>query len=235
MAMAPQVRERRKLVRIPVDIGATLFLQSSDDMRRTCRIFNLGGGGCGLYVASLEPFATEPTHQIRFELPNRSEALYLDCAIVDMSPDKEEKGQYLHLTFVNPRPGYQDAVISYVQNPKRWDQKAFRVAIPVSMEAQTGLRQFVPYKGTTIEAGRTYALCELSRFQLAVTSEVVVTFLGPKFRDEIFLPATVSKVDRNPATGGSKVRVDFNTPSDEMLDFIRRHYGAKAKPVTAGY
>ena len=224
-------RERRAYFRIQVDIPATLFLQASDDMRRACRLFSLGGGGCGIYVATLEPLPLEASHELRFELPNRSEALYFECQIVALAEDKEGKGQLLHVAFVNPRPGYQDAVISYLQNRKRFERTAYKVAMPVSLEAQTGLRQFVPYKGTTIEAGREYALLELGRLQLAVTSEVVATFLGPKFRDEIFLAATITKVDRNPATGGYKVRIMFNAASDQMLDFIRRQYGAKAKPI----
>lgn len=230
MMFAPQ-RERRAYFRIPVDIAGTLFLQASDDMRRACRIFNLSGGGCGIFTGTLEPLPLEATHEIRFELPNRSEPLYFQCQIVGVKEDREGKGQYVRLAFIDPRPGYQDAVISYIQNPKRWDRQAFKVAMPVSLEAQTGLRQFVPYKGITVEAGREYALCDLQRFQLAVTSEVVATFLGPRYRDEIFLPATVTKVDRNPM-GGYKVRILFAVPSDQMLDFIRRHYGAKAKAIT---
>ncbi|MBV8087091.1 MAG: PilZ domain-containing protein [Chloroflexi bacterium] len=226
-----QPRERRRFPRTQVDIPATLFLHASDDMRRACRIQSLSGGGVGIYVATLEPLPVDASHEIRFELPNRSEALFFECAIVDAYEDKEGKGQIVHLTFTNPRAGYQDAVINYMQNRKRFDRAAFRVAMPVSMEAQTGLRQFVPYKGTTIEAGREYAVCDLQKFQLAVTSEVVATFLGPKFRDEIFLSATVTKVDRNPATGTVKVRIEFQPASDQMLDFIRRHYGAKAKPI----
>jgi acyl-CoA hydrolase len=226
-----QPRERRHFPRIQVDIPGILFLNASDDMRRACRVVSLGAGGAAVYVATLEPLPLEATHELRFELPNRSEALFFECAIVDRAEDKEGKGQHVHLHFTNPRAGYQDAVVNYMQNRKRFDRAAFRVTMPVSMEAQTGLRQFVPYKGTTLEAGREYALCDLQKFQLAVTSEVVVTFLGPKFRDEIFLPATVTKVDRNPATGTVKVRVEFNPASDQMLDFIRRYYGAKAKPI----
>ena len=233
MSIGAVPRERRQYVRITLDIAGTFFLQQSDDMRRTCRVVSLGGGGCAIYIATLEQLPLEATHEIRFELPNRSEALFFDCVIVNLSLDKDEKGQYVHLAFVQPRRGYQDAVISYIQNRKRFDRAAFKVAMPVSLEAQSGLRAFVPYKGTTIEAGRDYALCELNRLQLAVTSAVVATFLGPKFRDEIFLPATVTKVERNPATNGYKVRIEFNEPSDQMLDFIRRQWGAKAKPITA--
>jgi hypothetical protein len=195
---------------------------------------SLGGGGCAVYMPSMEPLPLEATHQIRFELPSRADALFFDCQMVNVRPDREEKGQTIHLAFLNVRPGYQDAIISYIQNRKRYDSAAFKVAMPVALEAQSGLRQFVPYKGTTIEAGREYALCDMQKFQLAVTSEVVATFLGPKFRDEIFLAATVGKVERNPVTGGYKVRVDFNTPSDQMLDFIRRQYAGKAKPIPVG-
>ncbi len=231
MAMKAPLRERRRYFRAQVDIPATLYLQASDDMRRTCRVFSLGGGGVGIYIATLEELPLAATHEIRFELPSRPDALFFECQIVQVVPDKEEKGQVVRLAFIEPKPGYQDAVISYIQNKERYDRSAFKVAMPVSLEAQTGLRQFVPYKGTTVEAGRQYALCELSKFGLATTSEVVATFLGPKFRDEIFLQATVSKVDRNPMTNSYRVRIDFHQPSDEMLDFIRRHYGGKSKPI----
>src|SRR5579862_9797063 len=233
MSIGSFPRERRKYYRANVDIAATLYLQQSDDMRRTGRLISLGGGGCALYIATLEPLPLEATHEIRFELPSRADALYFDCLIVNVALDKDEKGQYLHLAFVEPRPGYQDAVISYLQNRKRFDRAAFRVAMPVSLEAQSGLRAFVPYKGTTIEAGRDYALCDMAKLQITHDSPVVATFLGPKFRDEIFLPATIIKVERNPASVGYRVRVEFSAPSDQMLDFIRHHWAAKAKPIQA--
>ncbi|HEX6511647.1 MAG TPA: PilZ domain-containing protein, partial [Chloroflexota bacterium] len=111
----PANRERRRWVRIRVDIPATLYLQSSDDLRRQCKMFSLAGGGCALYVPSLEPLPIEATHQLRFELPSRPEALFFDCQMVDVQTDRDEKGQIVRLAFVNPRPGYQDAIISYIQ------------------------------------------------------------------------------------------------------------------------
>lgn len=231
MSIGAFPRERRTFPRITLDVPGTLFLQQSDDMRRTCRVLSLGGGGCGIYLATLEQLPLEATQQIRFELPSRNEALFFDCLIVNVALDKDEKGQYVHLAFVNPRSAYQDAIISYIQNRKRFDRVSFRVAMPVSLEAQGGLRAFVPYKGTTVEAGRDYALCELAKLLLPVATPVVATFLGPKFRDEIFLPATIGKIDRNPANNNYRVRIDFNEPSDQMLEFIRHHWGAKAKPI----
>jgi hypothetical protein len=224
-------RERRAYFRIQLDVPATLYLQSSDDLRRQCRMFSLGGGGCGVYVPTLEPLPVEATHQIRFELPSRADALFFDCQMVYVETDRDEKGQVVRLAFVNPRPGYQDAVISYIQNRERFDRVAFKVAMPVAVEAQSGLRQFVPYKGTTIEAGRDYALCDMAKFQLAVSAEVVATFLGPKFRDEIFLAAEVSKVERNSANGNYRVRILFNAPSEQMVDFIRRQWVGKFKAI----
>ncbi|MFI5269861.1 MAG: hypothetical protein ACHQ7M_20985, partial [Chloroflexota bacterium] len=55
----PRERERRAYVRIQLDIPATLYLQSSDDLRRTVRMFSLSGGGCGIYRPSLEALALE--------------------------------------------------------------------------------------------------------------------------------------------------------------------------------
>src|SRR5579883_470665 len=228
---SPQ-RERRSWVRNQLDIPATLYLQSSDDLRRTVRMFNLGGGGCAVYLNSLEQVPIEATHQIRFELPSKSEALFFDCQVVHLETDKDEKGQILRLAFVSPRPGYQDAIIAYIQNRKRYDSVAFKVAMPVAIEAQSGLRQFVPYKGMTLEAGRTYALCEMEKFQLAPTSVVIATFLGPKFRDEIFLPAEVTKTERNPANNHYRVRIAFEQPSDAMVEFIRKQYAGKFKAIT---
>lgn len=232
MRPASPPRERRAWVRIKLDIPALLYLQSSDDLRRTVRMFSLGGGGCGVYMSSLEEVPIEATHQIRFELPSKNEALFFDCQIVAMETDKDEKGQIIRLAFLNARPGYQDAIISYIQNRKRYDSVAFKVAMPVSLEAQGGLRAFVPYKGTTLEAGRTYALCELEKFLLAPTSQVVATFLGPKFRDEIFLPAEVARVQRNPQNNHYRVRIEFENGSDQMVEFIRKLYVGKFKPIT---
>ncbi len=229
----PPERERRQYVRIRLDIPATLYLQSSDDLRRQCHMFSLGGGGCAVYMPSLEPLPLEATHQIRFELPNRTEALYFDCVMVHVEPDKDEKGQIIRLAFVEPRLGYQDAIISYIQNRERYDRVAFRVAMPVTLEAQGGLRAFVPFKGTTIEAGRDYALCDMPKFLLAAHTHVVATFLGPKFRDEIFLPAEVQKVERNPTNNNYRVRILFEAPSDQMVDFIRRVWAGKFKPITS--
>src|SRR5438067_7615894 len=207
--------ERRQSVRTTLDIPGTFFLQQSDDMRRTCRVLSVGGGGCAIYLATLEALPLEATHEIRFELPSRTEALYFDCVIVNVSPDKDEKGQFVHLAFVNARRGHQDAIISYIQNRKRFDRVTFRVAMPVSLEAQGGLRAFVPYKGTTLEAGRDYALCELPKILLPVETPVIATFLGPKFRDEVFLPGTIGKLERNTSNNNYRVRVDFNAPSDQ--------------------
>ena len=195
-------------------------------------MFSLGGGGCGVYIPSMEPLPLEATHQIRFELPNRNEALFFDCVMVKVEPDKDEKGQIVRLAFVEPRLGYQDAIISYIQNRKRFDSVAFKVAMPVALEAQGGLRAFVPYKGTTLEAGREYALCDMPKFLLPARSHVVATFLGPKFRDEIFLAAEVTKVERNPTNTNLRVRIMFEAPSDQMVDFIRRVYVGKFKPIT---
>ncbi len=228
---APQARERRGWVRIQIDIPATVYLQSSDDMRRTVRMFSLGGGGCGVYLSSLEQLPLEATHQIRFELPSRPEALFFDCQIVAVETDKNEEGQIVRLAFLNARPGYQDAIISYIQNRKRFDSAAFKVTMPVSLESQGGLRQFIPYKGTTLECGRTYALCELEKFQLAPTSQVIATFLGPKFRDEIFLPAEVMRIERNPNNNHYKVRIRFDPPSEAMVEFIRKIYAGKFKAI----
>jgi c-di-GMP-binding flagellar brake protein YcgR len=227
----PRQRERRAYVRIQLDIPATLYLQSSDDLRRTVRMFSLGGGGCAVYLPSLEELPLEATHQIRFELPSRTDALFFDCQMVHVETDKDEKGQYIRLAFVQPRAGYQDAVVSYIQNRERFDRVAFKVAMPISVEAQQGLRQFVPYKGTTIEAGRDYVLADMAKFQLGIGSAVVATFLGPKFRDEIFLPAEVAKLEYNPANGSYKVRISFNAPSDQMVEFIRKQYAGKFKPL----
>jgi hypothetical protein len=227
----PRERERRTYVRIQLDIPATLYLQSSDDLRRTVRMFSLSGGGCGVYVPSLENLPLEATHQIRFELPSRSDALFFDCQMVYVETDKEEKGQVVRLAFVHPRAGYQDAVVSYIQNRDRFDRVAFKVAMPIAIEAQAGLRQFVPYKGTTVEAGRDYALSEMPKFQLGIGSRIVATFLGPKFRDEIFLPAEVAKLEYNPANGSYKVRIAFDAPSDQMVEFIRKQYVGKFKAL----
>ncbi|MHB8619968.1 MAG: PilZ domain-containing protein [Chloroflexota bacterium] len=230
MAVNRQSPDQRRYFRASVDLPATLFLSASDDMRRTCRIFNLSGSGLALRVASLEPISADATHEIRFELPNRSEALYFECQVVYVTEDEGAGTQDLRLRFIDPRPGNQDAVISYLQNRKRFDRSAFKVAMPVSMEAQTGIRQFVPYRGTTVEVGKEYALCEMASFGLAVTSEVVATFLAPGYRDEIFLQAGVTKVERT-GFGSYRVRILFQAPSDPMLDFIRRHYAAKAKAI----
>lgn len=227
----PRERERRQYVRIQLDIPATLYLQSSDDLRRTVRMFSLGGGGCGVYIPSLEELPLEATHQIRFELPSRPEALFFDCQMVFVETDKDEKGQIVRLAFVHPRPGYQDAVVSYIQNRERFDKVAFKVVMPIAIEAQSGLRQFVPYKGTTVEAGRTYALSEHAKFLLSIGTPVVATFLGPKFRDEIFLPAEVAKLEHNPSNGSYRVRIAFNTASDDMVEFIRKQYAGKFKPI----
>jgi hypothetical protein len=229
--MMPRSRERRAYVRIRLDIPATLYLQSSDDLRRTVRMFSLGGGGCGIYLASLEELTLEATHQIRFELPSRSDALFLDCQMVQVETDKDEQGQVVRLAFIQPRAGYQDAVVSYIQNRERFDRVAFKVTMPIAIEAQSGLRQFVPYKGTTLEAGRDYALCEMPKFLLGIGSHVVATFLGPKFRDEIFLPAEVAKLEYNPANGRYRVRIAFDAPSDQMVEFIRKQYVGKFKPI----
>ena len=218
-------------MRIKLDIPATLYLQSSDDLRRTVRMFSLGGGGCGVYLPSLEELPLEATHQIRFELPSRSDALFFDCQMVKVETDEKEQGQVVRLAFIHPRAGYQDAVISYIQNRERFDRVAFKVAIPVAVEAQSGLRQFVPYKGMTAEAGRDYALCEMPKFLLGIGAHVVATFLGPKFRDEIFLPAEVAKLEHNPSNGSYKVRLSFDAPSDQMVEFIRRQYVGKFKPI----
>lgn len=195
------------------------------------RIFSLGGGGCGIYIPSLEELPIEATHQIRFELPSRPEALFFDCQMVDVESDKDDQGQIVRLAFVHPRPGYQDAVVSYIQNRERFDKVAFRVAMPISIEAQSGLRQFVPYKGTTVEAGRDYALSDHPKFLLGIGAHVVATFLGPKFRDEIFLPAEVAKLEHNPSTGSYRVRISFDAPSDQMVEFIRKQYAGKFKPI----
>ena len=227
----PHERERRSYVRIQLDIPATLYLQSSDDMRRTVRMFSLGGGGCGIHLPSLEDLPLEATHQIRFELPSRSEALFFDCQMVKVETDDKETRQTVRLAFVHPRPGFQDAVVSYIQNRERFDKVAFRVTMPISIEAQMGLRQFVPYKGTTVEAGRDYALSEMAKFQLGIGSHVVATFMGPKFRDEIFLPAEVAKLEHNPANGSYRVRIAFEAPSDRMVEFIRKQYAGKFKPI----
>jgi hypothetical protein len=108
---------------------------------------------------------------------------------------------------------------------------AFKVTMPISIEAQSGLRQFVPYKGTTIEAGRAYALSEMPKFQLGIGARIVATFLGPKFRDEIFLPAEVAKLEYNPTNGSYKVRIAFDAPSDQMVEFIRKQYVGKFKAI----
>jgi PilZ domain len=234
MSIGAFSRERRQFPRTTLDIPGTLFLQQSDDMRRTCRVLSVGGGGCAIYLATLEELPLQATHEIRFELPSRNEALFFDCVIVNIAPDKDEKGQYVHLAFVNPRSGYQDAIVAYINNRKRFDRVSFRVAMPVSVEAQGGLRAFVPYKGTTVEAGRDYALCDMAKLLLPVSTPVIATFLGPKFRDEVFLPATIGKIERNPTNNNYRVRVDFNAPSDQMVEFIRHHWGAKAKPITSG-
>ncbi|MDE3078050.1 MAG: PilZ domain-containing protein, partial [Chloroflexota bacterium] len=92
MAIEPKPRERRRFFRVEVDIPATLFLLASDDMRRTCRIFNLSGSGCALLLPSLEPISEEATHQVRFELPNKSDALYFDCQLVRGTVTPEEDG-----------------------------------------------------------------------------------------------------------------------------------------------
>ena len=232
MSPWPADRERRHYVRTRMDIPTTVYLQSSDDLRRQCRMFSLGGGGCAVYMPSMEQLPLDATHQIRFELPNRPEALFFDCQMVQVEADKDEKGQVIRLAFLNPRVGYQDAIISYLQNRKRYDSVAFKVAMPVSLEAQGGRRAFVPYKGTTIEAGREYAVCELPKFLLAVSSQVVATFMGPRFRDEIFLPAEITKVERNPTNNNYRVRMMFEAPSDQMVEFIRKQYVGKFKPIT---
>lgn len=213
-----------------VDVPGKLFLRASDDLRRDCRIVNLSGGGCAVRLYSLEPIPDDVDHHIRFELPNRPMPLDFDCRLIGVDEAEEEIAQELRFEFVTPRTGNQDAIISYLQNRKRFEHTSFRVAMPVALEAQTGLRQFVPYRGETSEVGKDYAICELTKFGLTVSSEVVATFRGPKFRDEIFFPALVTKVDRG-MRGGYRVRVLFEQSSDAMLEFIRRHYHGKAKPI----
>ncbi len=229
MAIEHKTAQHRGFFREDVDIPATLFLLASDDMRRTVKIVNLSGSGCAVRINSLEPISLENTHQIRFELPNKSEALYFDCQLIRAVEVEAEGGQDLFFHFVEPQRAFQDTVISYLNNKKRYERTAWRVAIPVTIASQTGLRAFKPYKGTTVEAGRLYAVCEFKVFELATSSEAVVTFTAPGYRDDIFFISTISKVDHTPA--GYKVRVQFDSAGDKMLDFIRKYYGAKAKPI----
>ncbi|MDE3077507.1 MAG: PilZ domain-containing protein [Chloroflexota bacterium] len=223
-------RERRQFFRMNVEVPATLFLRASDDLRRDCRIVNLSGGGCVVHLYSLEPIPDDVTHHIRFELPNRPLPLDFDCRLISAREAELEIAQELRFEFAAPRRGNQDAVIAYLQNRKQFERTSFRVAMPVALEAQTGLRQFVPYRGETTEVGKDYAICELTKFGLTVSSEVVATFRGPKFRDEIFFSALVTKVDRG-MRGGYRVRVLFEQSGDAMVEFIRRHYHGKAKPI----
>ncbi|HUZ78598.1 MAG TPA: PilZ domain-containing protein [Chloroflexota bacterium] len=224
--------ERRRFYRAKVVIPATLFLEANEDMRRTCEIFDLSGSGCALRYRSMEPVPDIPTHHLRFELPNRSLPVDFDCELVGAKETPNEIAQDLRFHFVNPRPGDQDAIISYLQNRKRFERTSFRVAIPVSIEAQGGLHQFVAYRGETSEVGRDYAICEMPKFPLAVSQDVVATFRGPKFRDEIFFQGVVLKVDHT-ARGGYRTRVELERTGDGMVDFVRKLYRAKAKPIAS--
>ncbi|HUZ78483.1 MAG TPA: PilZ domain-containing protein [Chloroflexota bacterium] len=221
--------EKRRFFRTNCDLPATLFLQSEDFMKRPVTIFNLSGSGCAVRFQSTELIAGDETHQLSFELPNRPQPMEFDCALVSAMDDGQD-GQELRLQFIKPRGGLQDAIVTYVQNRKRYESTAFKVAIPVAIEAQGGLRAGQAYKGTTLEVGKDYALCELGALGLTSSSEVIATFQAPHFRDELFFPSIITKVERN-GRGGYFVRVLLNNPGDQMLEFVRHHYSDKAKAM----
>ena len=40
------------------------------------------------------------------------------------------------------------------------------------------------------------------------------------------------KIERNPANNHYKVRIRFEEPSDQMVEFIRKQYAGKFKAIT---
>ncbi|HLG69388.1 MAG TPA: PilZ domain-containing protein [Chloroflexota bacterium] len=221
------IQERRKFFRERVDLAATLYLNSSDDLRRACRIVDLGGGGGQLEISSQVGVAPEILHELHFDLPNRA-GIVFSCELVAMEDRMADDVQWLHMRFVRPLPGYQDSVISYVQNRKHLEKAACKVAMPVCMDpmkAATGRGESC--LGMTIEAGRTYAVAEFRKPTPPAGSDVMATFLGPRIIKETSVPATVEDVTRT--LTGFRLRLAFGEPTDQVLDFARRYYAPKKR------
>lgn len=226
-----KTQEQRRFFRVDTDLPAAFFIQSEDYLKRNGRVVNVSGSGCMVRIQSMESIPSDETHQVSFELPSRPQPLEFDCMLVS-AQSQDGDNQDLRLHFIKPRAGDQDAIVTYVQNKKRFDAMAFRVNIPVSVEAQSGLRQFVPYKGQTLEVGKDYAVCEMTSLGLAASSEVIATFQAPHFRDEVFFSSMISKVEKN-TRGGYVIRLMLANPADQMIEFVRKHYGDKAKNIPA--
>ena len=224
------VEERRGFYRDRVDVPGTLYLNATDELRRPCRIVNLGGGGCEIELQMTQPVAVDSFHELRFSLPNRPGALVFDCELVAVEDLPSGQTQRLHARFVQPRPGYQDSVINYVHNRRHLDKAGYKVAMPVCMDPLRGSSRSESCMGMTVEAGRTYALAEFNRFTTPIGADVRATFLGPRIINETSLDAKVDDLTRT--LRGFKVRLSFEEPTEQVMEFVRKHYAPKAKRVS---
>lgn len=221
------VNERRRFFRERVDLDATLYVNSSDEMRRSCRLVDLGGGGGQIEISSAVAIDPDGLHEVHFSLPNRPAGISFSCELVALEERMADDRTLLHMRFVKPLPGYQDSVISYVQNRKHLEKNACKVAMPVCMDPTKTVARGESCLGMTIEAGRTYAVAEFRKPTPPVGSDVLATFLGPRIIKETSVGAKVEDVTRT--LTGFRLRLAFDQPTDQVLDFARRYYAPKRR------
>lgn len=202
-------------------------MSSSDDVRRRCRILDIGGGGAQLELASSLGLDPEILHELHFDLPNRSGVVF-SCELMALEDRVADDRVSLHMRFVNPLPGFQDSVISYVNNRKHLDKNACKVTMPVCMDSLKVGARGDSCLGMTIEAGRTYAVAEFRKPTPPVGADVLATFLGPRIIKETSVGAKVEDVTRT--LTGFRLRLAFAEPTDQVLDFARRYYAPKRRP-----
>jgi hypothetical protein len=222
------VVERRKFHRDRVDVPANLYLDGTDGARRPCRIVSLGGGGCALEIDTAETITDDLLHELRFSLPNRPEPVVFDCRLVDTLAYPGGDKQRLHLSFWQPRPGFQDSVINYVQNHKHLDKSGYKVSMPVWLDPLRGSRAETAM-GMTVEAGRTHAVVDCNRSTPTLGATVRATFLAPRIIHETSVNAEIEEMTRT--MRGFRVRLAFEEPTEQVVEFVRRHYGAKSRPA----
>ncbi len=211
-----------------MDLAATLYLNSSDDLKRACRLVDLGGGGGQIELRESIGFDPDALHELRFDLPNRPSGVTFSCEIVAAEEPAADDWLRLHMRFVRPLPGYQDSVISYVNNRKHLEKNACKVNMPVCMDPLKSVARGDSCLGMTIEAGRTYAVAEFRKPTPPVGSDVLATFLGPRIIKETSVGATVDDVTRT--LTGYRLKLTFAEPTDRVMDFARKYYAPKKRP-----
>lgn len=219
----------RDMHRVNVSLPANLDL---GEKLVPVRLTNISGTGAAMLYESDLPVPDGQKLWLDLALPTRQKPLELGLELTRRRPHTGPQGQdqqILHFAFPQIRRSDQDAIISYVNNLRLYEEKQYNVAAKVMLEVVTGRRRFARFNGETVELRPDSIRLMMDDFDAIAGAEVMLTIMAPHFVDHLDIEDV--KVERVEVVSPRKAEVEVSLakPNDQMLLFIRKHYPSTAK------